>query len=179
MGKHKQKPEEYPSAGMLVEECRQDYQRIQDSYDAIYNKINIVLAFAGVALTVVLSASDFSSASKVVAGMKVSTLLAVLAELICQMMGVFLIIISIIYYLYLLRSRSVTVFKSEDIRDGEKYEDSEAASAKWLIDAYTSATEATRPVVRKKQNEFNRGLRIIMAGIIIYAVGFMMKKGGF
>ena len=47
--------EDYPSACFLLESCFQDYQRIQDNYNKIYEKINIALAFSGVILTIMYS----------------------------------------------------------------------------------------------------------------------------
>ena len=41
---------DYPSACFLLDSCFQDYQRIQDNYNKIYEKINIAPAFSGVIL---------------------------------------------------------------------------------------------------------------------------------
>ena len=38
---------DYPSACFLLDSCVQDYQRLQENYNRIYDKINVALAFAG------------------------------------------------------------------------------------------------------------------------------------
>ena len=63
--------EDYPSACFLLDSCFQDYQRIQDNYNKIYEKINIALAFSGVILTIMLGAFDFSPAKFNVSNMKI------------------------------------------------------------------------------------------------------------
>ena len=63
---------EYPSACFLLESCFQDYQRLQENYNKIYEKINVALAFTGVILTIMLSSFDFSPAMINVEEMKVS-----------------------------------------------------------------------------------------------------------
>ena len=36
---------DYPSACFLLDSCVQDYQRLQENYNRIYDKINVALAF--------------------------------------------------------------------------------------------------------------------------------------
>ena len=54
---------DYPSACFLLDSCVQDYQRLQENYNRIYDKINVALAFAGVILTIMLGTFDFTPAS--------------------------------------------------------------------------------------------------------------------
>lgn len=35
----------YPSAEMLLQVCYNDYQRLIDTYDKIYEKVNVTLGF--------------------------------------------------------------------------------------------------------------------------------------
>ena len=74
---------DYPSACFLLDSCVQDYQRLQENYNRIYDKINVALAFEGVVLTVMLGSLDFSPAKLCVKDMTVVVLIMTLVELIC------------------------------------------------------------------------------------------------
>ena len=75
--------DDYPSACFLLDSCFQDYQRIQDNYNKIYEKINIALAFSGVILTIMLEAFDFSPAKFSVSNMKIWEVILTSIELMC------------------------------------------------------------------------------------------------
>lgn len=101
------------------------------------------------------------------------------AELLCLIRSVISIIVATIYLLTLLRGRTITVFKSEDIRNLEIYREKEPHAAVWLIDKYTRIVEELRPIVQKKQNSFDRAIIIIIVGIIMYAIAAILRNGGF
>lgn len=75
--------EDYPSAYFLLDNCFQDYQRIQDNYNKIYEKISIALAFCSVILTIMLGAFDFSPAKFSVSNMKIWEVILTSIELTC------------------------------------------------------------------------------------------------
>lgn len=168
----------YPSACFLLESCFQDYQRLQEAYSQIYNKINIALAFAGVALTVMLGSFDFEPAKLLVKDMSVVYLIMVVVEIICLIGGISLTLFSVVYLLLLLRGRKIAVFKSEDIRNEEIYREKESDAALWMIDKYTRIVNDVRPVVQKKQESFDRALIMTIVGIIMHAVSVILQKGG-
>ena len=94
---------DYPSACFLLDSCVQDYQRLQENYNRIYDKINVALAFEGVVLTVMLGSLDFSPAKLYVKDMTVIALIMVSVELICLVGGMGITIFSAIYLLTLMR----------------------------------------------------------------------------
>lgn len=170
---------DYPSACFLLDSCVQDYQRLQENYNRIYDKINVALAFEGVVLTVMLGSLDFSPAKLYVKDMTVIALILVSVKLICLVGGMGITIFSAIYLLTLMRGRKIAVFKSEDIRNNEIYREKEPYAAVWLIDKYTKIVNEVRPVVQKKQASFDRALITIIVGIIMYAIAVILQKGGF
>lgn len=170
---------DYPSACFLLDSCVQDYQRLQENYNRIYDKINVALAFEGVVLTVMLGSIDFSPAKLCVKDMTVVALIMTSVELICLVGGMGITIFSTIYLLTLMRGRKIAVFKSEDIRNNEIYREKEPYAAVWLIDKYTKIVNEVRPVVQKKQASFDRALITIIVGIIMYAIAIILQKGGF
>lgn len=94
--------EEYPSACFLLDSCVQDYQRLQDNYNKIYEKINIALAFSGVILTIMLGTFDFSPAKFHVSNMKIWEVILTSIEVICLGGSLMVTIGAIIYLLFLL-----------------------------------------------------------------------------
>lgn len=171
--------EDYPSACFLLDSCVQDYQRLQENYNRIYDKINVALAFEGVVVTVMLGSLDFSPAKLCVKDITVVALIVTFVELICFVGGIGVTIFSTIYLLALMRGRKIAVFKSEDIRNDEIYREKESHAAMWLIDKYTKIVKEVRPVVQEKQASFDRALSTIIVGIIMYAIAVILRKGGF
>lgn len=170
---------DYPSACFLLDSCVQDYQRLQENYNRIYDKINVALAFAGVVLTIMLGSFDFASAKLCVKDITVASLIITVVELICLVGGMGLTLISIVYLLTLLGGRKIAVFKSEDIRNEEIYREKESHAAMWLIDKYTRIVNEVRPVVQKKQEVFDKALVTIIVGFILYVIAIVLRKGGF
>lgn len=170
---------DYPSACFLLDSCVQDYQRLQESYNQIYDKINVALVFAGVVLTIMLSSLDFSTAKMCAKDMTVAALIMTSIELFCLIGGLSLTLFATIYLLTLMRGRKIAVFKSEDIRNDEVYREKESYAAMWLIDKYTKIVNEVRPVVQKKQASFDKALVAIIVGIIMYVIAVVLRKGGF
>lgn len=171
--------EEYPSACFLLDSCVQDYQRLQDNYNKIYEKINIALAFSGVILTIMLGTFDFSPAKFHVSNMKIWEVILTSIEVICLGGSLMVTIGAIIYLLFLLRGRRIAVFKSEDIRNEEIYRNKKSHAALWLIDKYTRIVNEVRPIVQKKQKAFDNAMVAIIVGIIMHVVAVLLRKGGF
>lgn len=170
---------QYPSAEFLAEVCFQDYQRLQENYNKLYEKSNIALAFVGVVLTIMLGSLDFSGAFKIIGDLKVGQLLLILLEIICCICGVGLLIISAIRFLRLLKGKDVPVFNSVDIRNDEIYRNTNEVAAMWLIDKYTKVVYEIRPIVDKKQRTFDLTLSMTIIGIILYTISIVLQKGGF
>ncbi len=175
-----QNPSEiYPSAAFVLTYCLQDYERIQERYDKIYEKISIALALTGVILTIMLGELDFSSAERSVSTLKVNKLVLIIGRLVFLIGSLLIMIGATIYLLMLLRGRSLMVFKSEDIRNEEIYREKEEFAAVWLIDKYTQIVNNMRPIVQKKQRDFDITLRWIIVGIILYAIAIILGKAGY
>ena len=171
--------EDYPSAYFLLDSCFQDYQRIQENYNKIYEKISIALAFCGVVLTIMLGAFDFSTAKFSVSNMKIWEVILTSIELTCLGGSLIVIVGTTIYLLFLLRGRKIAVFKSEDIRNEEIYRNKESHAALWLIDKYTRIVNEVRPIVQRKQKAFDNAMVAIIVGIMMYVVAVLLRKGGF
>lgn len=170
---------DYPSACFVLDSCVQDYQRLQESYNRIYDKINVALAFVGVVLSIMLSSFDLSIAKMYMNDLTVAAFIIISIELFSLIGGLTLTLLSTLYLLTLMRGRRIAVFKSEDIRNEEIYREKESHAAMWLIDKYTRIVNEVRPVVQKKQEAFDKALVGIVVGIIFYVIAIILRKGGF
>lgn len=163
MGRRKRKQIEitethYPSAKMLQETCLEDYRRIIDTYDKIYDKANIALGFSGVVLLVIISNYDYTSIIRIVNTKNNLELCSLLALHLCSLASAVLIIWTVIQLLLLLRSQTITVFDSISIRDVELYRETEEHASVWMIDKYTKAINQLRPIIRTKQQVFDSSI---------------------
>ena len=169
----------YPSANFLSDVCYKDYIRLLETYNKLYEKLNIALAFVGIILTVMLTASDFSSIQISIGIMTYRSVLNTV-KTVFFIGGFTLIIYSIIRLLMLLKGKEIPVFKSEDIRNSDAlYNEPVEVASLWLIDRYTIISNKLRPIIDEKQIKFNNVLVIVAVGICLYAIAIMLQKGGF
>ena len=169
---------DYPAAQIISEACFQDYMRLQDNYNKLYEKINIALTFAGVALTLVLGFLDFSHLSSKVSDYGIMQLILVMVYTLCEVACVAFLLYAIVRLLILMRSKTLLVFKSEDTRDVDIYGATENQAAVWLIDKYTTCTNENRRIIAKKQAAFEKAVTAIIVGLILFAVAIGIGKAG-
>lgn len=168
----------YSSACYLVDACFQDYQRVQENYNKLYDRVYYALCLVGVVLTVMLGSFDIKCVQIEVVDLKIWELIYVCVEVACMIMGFVLMIIATIKLVLLLKSREVTVFNSVDVRLNEIYKETNENAAMWLIDKYTQATNDMRPIINKKQKTYDKILIMLIVGIIMYVIGIVLQKGG-
>lgn len=137
------------------------------------------MAFSGVALTLMLSAFDISTAGLFVSGLKVWQLVLTIIEIVCSIGSIIMVLIATVRFLILLHGRTVKVFKSEDIIDKDIHKEKSEFAAVWVMDKYTNAVGEMREIIHKKQKSFDKAIVIIIVGIVMYAVSILLQKGGF
>lgn len=171
--------EVYPSAKFLVDACFQDYLRLQENYNKLYEKLNVALAFAGVVLTLVLGTFDFEPAIIGIEELQIWEIILLIVHTLCIVSSAGLLFYGTIRFLTLLTGRRLPVFKSEDVRNNNIYKEEEQYAALWLIDKYTICTNELRPIVAEKQKVFERALKAIIIGLIMYTVALVLGKAGY
>lgn len=167
----------YPSAEMLQNTCYEDYRRVLDTYDKIYEKVNIALAFSGVILLVVMSSFDYTLVGRIIDRSSNLELFSLLILLLCSLASAMLLVWSVIQLLLLIRSKKLTVIDSITIRNDELYRETNEVASVWLIDKYTQAVAALRPEINKKQKSFDSAVLKIIIGLICYAIVMVIQKG--
>lgn len=173
------KKEQYPSAELLLEACTQDYLRIQNRYDKLYEKVNIALAFAGIVIVFMFNIVEPFWNNWKFEGVTRWWIALIVAESVFCTASVTLIVIAIIKLLMLLKSRTVEAFKSEDIRNSEVYYECNEIAAMWLIDKYTIIVHNMRPIIEEKQKAYDYTMWLLIIGVGCLVITIFMQKGGF
>lgn len=169
--------EYYPSAELLKADCYEDYKRLIETYDKIYEKINIALAFCGVILLVIISDFDYRIIGKLINSETYIEGFTYTTLLICSLLSVIMIIWAVIQLLLLTRSREIKVFDSIAVRKEEIYREKPEVAAMWLIDKYTIATNELRTVIADKNKEYDVAILKLVISILSFAVVVIIKKG--
>lgn len=169
----------YPSAELLVEACFQDYLRIQESYNKLYEKVNMTLAFLGVILTLMMGTLTFPFEGVSVQDITIRDLVVLLAIVFTSLAGLILVLVAVIRLLFFLRGKQIPVFCSEDIRNQEIYRENREVAALWLIDKYTKIVCDMRTIMAERQRSFNNWLTVAVIGIVLYVISMLLQKGGF
>lgn len=173
----KQTENTYPSAEMLQQVCHDDYFRLIDTYDKIYEKVNVTLAFCGVILLVILGSVDYTYLSKLCKVQSNFELFSLLIFLICSLGSFVCIIWAVVQLLLLMRSKTIPVMDSVDIRNEEIYRWSIEDAAVWLIDKYTLVISDLRTIISDKQSKYDSAVTKIVIALVLYAVVLVIEKG--
>lgn len=167
----------YPSSEFLQSACYEDYKRLIDTYDKIYEKINIALGFCGIILLVILGDFDYTLFFSSTTDYSNGEMFALFVQIVCSCTSTVCITWAVIQLLILVRSKEITVFDSVAIRNGEIYNSPIDQAALWLIDKYTLAISELRTVIHDKQRKFNSVIIKIIISILTYSVLLISTKG--
>lgn len=166
----------HPSAELLQQTCRDEYMRLIKTYDAIYTKVNIVLAFCGVVLAVVVKSIDFTIWKS--GCLKFNFINAVkMTTPIFSLLSIAMMLVAVLLLLGLMRSKPLVVFDASAIRTEKVYNIEPDKSALWLIDKYTIAIEDLRNTIAEKQGEFDKTIKYIIYSVISYVIYIVISKG--
>lgn len=167
----------YPSAELLQSHCYDDYNRLINTYDKIYEKVNIALAFSGIVLLVILNCFDYTLIIEMFRLSSTLELFSMLILMLCSTASTVCMVWAVIQLLLLMHSKTVTVFDSVAARNDEIYLWSPDEAALWLIDKYTYAVSELRIVITYKQKKYDSAIIKIVLSILSYAVVLIIKKG--
>ena len=167
---------QYPSAVMLKEDCYNEYQSLLETYDKIYEKVNIMLAFCGVVLLVILSKVDITRYMLLFQTEEKSLFLISLLYCVATTISALLIFDSVIHLLKLLKGKKMIVFDSIAIRNKKIYEMQEENAALWLIEKYTDSINSIQNAIKEKQSEYDKTVINVIVSLIAYAVALLLEK---
>lgn len=167
----------YPSAELLQSACYEDYKRLIDTYDKIYEKLNIALAFCGIILLVILGNFDYGIFFSYTADLSRVELFALFVQIVCSCTSTVCITWAVIQLLMLLRGKKITVLDSVAVRNDEIYRLPPNEAALWLIDKYTLAIPELRTIIHNKQKAFDSVVIKIIISILTYSILLISTKG--
>jgi len=171
------KADQYPSAEFVQQACFEDYHRLIDTYDKIYEKVNVTLAFCGIILLVILGSVNYTYVADICRTQSNLELFSLLLLLLCSVASAICIIWAVIQLLLLMRSKTLSVFDSIDIRNEEIYRWNHDAAAVWLIDKYTIAITGLRTAIAEKQKKYDSTVTKVVIALLLYSVVLIIEKG--
>ncbi len=167
----------YPSAEFLYSVSLEDYNRMLSNYEKIYDRINIALAICGVILIVILENVDMKAISK---WMEFSNLerVAVVLYYMLAIGSATLIVIAVIRFLLLSRSKEILSFDSNSIKEESLYEEKTEDAALWITLQYIRVINDIRNEIRAKNKAFNTSTILIVIALLAYVSSMIVNKGG-
>lgn len=168
---------DYPSAELMCSASYGDYDRLIKTYDKIYDKISITLAFCSVVLLVILNSVDFSVLLKIGMLDSVTKYSINLGYLLSSVVSLTCMLWAVLQLLLLLRSSTITVFDSVAARNENIYTWTQEDAAVWLIDKYTNAVPDIKSKISDKQKKYDSAIIKIVISVVIYAIGLIIEKG--
>lgn len=169
----------YPAAIFLVDAIYQDYIRLLDSYNKIYDKLNIILVFVGIIFGIIINNIDLKVFQTNCTNRMLWQVALLVLHVVLLVISIFLMIYSIYKIFKLLKGKGIYVFKSEDLRNNHIYKETEEVAAMWLIDKYTECTASIRPVLDENQKDFQNIVKSVTALILILITILFLQKVGY
>lgn len=160
----------YPSAELLIQPCMEDYKYQLESYNRIYDKVNVAMALCSAVFFVILSSVDFTYVPAILQATTAGTFFRFALPFSCVLGSAVLIFIATIQFLNLMTSRSLVLVDSVDFRNQHCYFDPSEKTAFSLVVAYTDATFRLRDVVYKKQLAYDGAVRRMIVAIILFSL---------
>ncbi len=165
----------YPSASLLKEDCFNEYSRAISTYDKIYEKVNIMLAFCGIVLTILPTGIDFTHIKALSKPLPSNEYTISLVYSIVVIGSFLLLFSSTLKYLALLKGREITIIDVRTIRDDDIYTYKTEIAAVWLIEKYILSIEKTMKITAEKQKEFEDAITKTILAVILFAVSIVIK----
>lgn len=166
----------YPSAELVQSICYSEYQHCLATYDKIYEKVNIALAFSGIILVLVLSSFDYTVISRLSSATKLE-LFTLITYLSCSVVASICLLWAVLKLLLLMRSRQLTVFDSIDLQNEKIYNENKDVASLWIIDKLTRAILEIKNETKKKQRSYDFSVILVVIALIAYAVVLIIQKG--
>ena len=156
MGKKKKaKKKGYQAAVIVKESCYNEYTRMIQTYDKIYEKVNVSLAFCGGLLLVIIQEFDFTKILKLKTVENNKEAIVYIIYGLASICSIVFIFYTVIGLLRLLKGREIITFDSISARDNQLYVESEQDAAVWLIDKYTKSVQSLQDVIQEKQAQYD------------------------
>lgn len=166
----------YPSANLVKETCADDYKRLLDTYDKVYEKVNIALVLCGVLLPSIVITFDYTKISKIISSNNME-LFSVISYLCVSLCSVICMVWAIVQLLILMRSKQIITVDTISMRNEKIYDDKPEEANLWLIEKYTTVIDNLKQVINNKQQRYNSAVVKVIISVITYALAVAISKG--
>ena len=166
----------YPSAILVKETCADDYKRLLDTYDKVYEKVNIALVLCGVLLPSIVITFDYTKIQSIINANNME-MLSVISYLCVSLCSVLCMVWAIVQLLILMRSKKQITVDTVAMRNNKIYDSKPEEAAMWLIDKYTIVINDLKQVIGKKQHQYDSALVKVIISVITYALAVVISKG--
>lgn len=168
---------QYPAAELLAQHTYEDYKNNLDSYNRIYDKVNVALAFCGVILLVLIEHVDFSLLRKALKATTFWTGFSMLFTFALSAISVGMIVYATIMLIRLMESKEVLVFNSIEFRNEHRYKFTPDQAALALILAYTNCIFDLQKKIKEKQTKFDSVIILMAGSVLLYVLAVIWEKG--
>ena len=166
----------YPSSLLFKDVCFEEYKRLLEIYDKIYEKSNIALAFSGVILIVILSGFDYT-VFKQICSANTKELFTICFLFVSTMISSLCIVWAVIQLLTILHGNILPMIDCQYIINEELYRECETVTSLWLIEKYTGMISIIKRKIKKKQKRFDSAVSKIVVSLVFYAISLIIQKG--
>lgn len=160
----------YPSAQLLYPVCQAEYERIMEIRDKMYDRINIVMSFAGVVLLVILQNFDWKIFLELKNQEGQGNWFPVLVQALLSFISVVGIIWAEVELLLLIRGQGIGIVDSVEIWNQKLYKELPDNAAVWLMNRYTEAVSQAGTINERMQKKFNGAISKIAVSFLLYAI---------
>ena len=158
--------DEYTSAGHVKTACLEDYKTTLDTYNLIYNRVNVALVFCGVIFLGIMDSIDNSIFQKLKGhSFNLDSLL-----LLLPLVSAGLLLLATILLLHLMKSKYLQYFDSLDALEENIYRETTENASLWLADQYAYAVFMIWETIMKKQRVFNLAVILIIISIVVFFI---------
>lgn len=163
----------YPSADLVRLVCAEDYLRVIDTYNKMYDRTGIVLGLFATVFIFIVSNFDYKKLLQLAEAKECFTFISLL---LCFLFSFGLMVYSICQLLSIMRSRAQLAIDSELIKNNRIHEYEKEEVSAWMIEQYTKSASSIKRAIEEKNAIFNRSITCTMFSIALYTIGFIVQK---
>ena len=167
----------YPSAELVMNTCFEDYKRLLDTYDKIYEKVNIALVLCGLLLIAIIPTFDYTVFIKIFNIQNSMDLFFLVLYFVLSLSSVFFIVWTTIELLLLMKGKKIYTIDTLSLRNSKMYEKSPENVSVWLIDKYNISIISLKNAIKAKQSKYDSAIIKTISATITYTVSIIMSKG--
>lgn len=167
--------EVYPAAELIANTCKEEYMRLINTYDNIYNKVNILLV---VCMVIFIAQADSFKGNIIINNImqsdNKSRVVYLIVELCIALIALLLILGATVTLCFLLKSKKVPVLNCHDLRDQRVYEGEIDKAATYLIGIYTDIIKELNQIIERKQKRYDLSVILVVVSVVLFIVGKIM-----